>query len=365
MSSDQSTPAGAPPGGGRAARDGGRAAPSATRATALRDPRLMRAQRRHAWAILALPLAGSALAIGLAIGDGGVPWQALAILGVCYLLTYAGITVGFHRLLSHRAFETATWLRNLLAVLGCMAAQGPAIYWAANHRLHHIRSDRDGDPHSPRIAHGRALGRWEGFWHAQIGWTFNHTPADVFANARDLTRDRSLMKINQRYLWWVALGLAVPALAGLLMLGDAYGALLGLLWGGAVRLTLSYHFTNAINSVTHIVGTRPFGGRNTSTNFWPIALPTLGEAWHNNHHAFPTSARFGLDWREPDIGWWIIRGLEAAGLARNIRRPAPESIAARRAAAADQRAMPGPSVDLGRPDAKDGDARDGDEDLAA
>ncbi|KYO49987.1 MAG: acyl-CoA desaturase [Tistrella sp.] len=298
------------------------------------DPRLRRAQARHAFAILVLPAIGSLIAIGLAVHDGGVPAAALMILLVSYMATYAGITVGLHRLFAHRAFETTPWLRAVFAVLGCMAAQGPAIYWAANHRVHHIRSDRDGDPHSPRIANGRQLGRWEGFWHAQAGWTFSHRPADVFAVTRDLTRDRLLMWINQRYLWWVALGLILPALAGALAIGGIQGAVLGLLWGGAVRLTLSYHFTNAINSLTHMIGTRPFGGRNTSTNLWPIALPTLGEAWHNNHHAFPTSARFGLAVWEVDIGWWIIRSLEAVGLAWNVRRPLPESISAKRAAAA-------------------------------
>ncbi|MFC4161442.1 acyl-CoA desaturase [Chitinimonas lacunae] len=278
------------------------------------------AQRWHAWLILLLPTVAVAVAAGLAVGGHLRPWQPLLALGL-YLLTILAITVSFHRQLSHRAFKAGPVLTGLFAIIGSMAAQGPPIYWVSNHRRHHRYVDRDGDPHSPGNDAGRPLQGLAGFWHAHAGWTFGHRLSNSIHLCPDLLQNRTLTWVNRHYFKWVALGLIVPTLLGYAIEGSLAGAGFGLLWGGGVRLFITYHLTNAINSVTHLWGYRNYDTRDSSRNSLWLGLLTLGEGWHNNHHADPAAARFGRRWWEIDLGWLLIALLGRLGLARDIRRP--------------------------------------------
>lgn len=249
----------------------------------------------------------------------------LAIAVAMYLLTAAGITVGFHRLLTHRSFQTPKALEHLFAALGSMAVQGPVIAWVADHRKHHAHADEEGDPHSPHIGHGEGVrGVLAGLWHAHTGWLFStQGRADWKRYAPDLYEDPTMRAINRRFLPLVLLGLALPALAGLAV-GGLPGAATGLLWGGLVRVFFVHHITWSINSVCHFLGTRRFDTDDHSTNVFWLALPSLGESWHHNHHAFPRSAAHGLRRWELDPSALIIAAMEKVGLARNVVRIAPE-----------------------------------------
>lgn len=282
----------------------------------------------HASAIVVIPTAGSLVAGILAL-QSGVGAMEISLLLSFYLLTLIGITVGFHRHFSHCSFQAYPAVRVALAILGAMACQGPLVYWVSNHRRHHQFSDLPGDPHSPYYDGERALSGWRGFFHAHMEWTFSHEITNSFLFAKDLIKDPLISRVNQLYYAWVGLSLGLPVAIGWGSTGTVEGAWLGFLWGGCVRLFLTYHFTNAIDSVTHLYGRRPFDTRENSTNNLWIALPTLGESWHNNHHAFPQSAIFGLKGWQVDIGGWVVRGLEALGLAWDVKRPSQDAIAAK------------------------------------
>jgi len=250
----------------------------------------------------------------------------LAILAFMYLVTGLGVTIGFHRLLTHRSFQTFKPVEYLFAILGSMAVQGPVNTWVADHRKHHAHTDKEGDPHSPHVGHGEGVrGVLGGLWHAHVGWTFTgHGKADQRKYARDLYEDRGMRLISNLFPVWVLLGLAIPFGLGWLVTGTVSGALFGLLWGGAVRIFLVHHITWSVNSVCHFLGSRRFEVEDESTNVFWLALPSFGEAWHHNHHAFPRSARHGLKRWELDPSAWIITGMEKVGLARNVIRISPE-----------------------------------------
>jgi stearoyl-CoA desaturase (delta-9 desaturase) len=271
-----------------------------------------------------LPVAGLVLAVVL-LWNRFVGAGALGIMAVMYVLTGIGVTVGLHRLLAHRSFEAAPAVRGTLAVLGTMAMQGPVIRWVTNHRKHHVYTDEEGDPHSPHLTGRRGiLGAIVGLWHSHVGWIFKRERAPYERYARDLVKDPVILFVDRTALLWVALGLALPAAAGFLFTGTLAGAGIGLLWGGAVRIFLVHHMTFAINSLCHFVGRRRFDTDDHSRNVFWLAPLSMGESWHNNHHAFPTSAFHGLRRRELDLGGWVIRGLEAARLAHNVQRVSPE-----------------------------------------
>jgi stearoyl-CoA desaturase (delta-9 desaturase) len=255
----------------------------------------------------------------------------LVIALVMYLLTAMGITVGFHRLLTHRSFQTAKPLEYTFAVLGSLAVQGPTIAWVADHRKHHAHTDEEGDPHSPHVApDGGVRGVFSGLWHAHSGWLMStQGRADWKRYAPDLYEDRGMRWISRNFPWLVLASLAVPALAGYLVTGTAVGALTGFLWGGLVRIFFVHHVTWSVNSVCHFLGSRRFDTDDHSTNVFWLALPSLGESWHHNHHAFPRSAKHGLKRWEPDPSALIITGLEKLGLARNVIRISPERQAER------------------------------------
>jgi stearoyl-CoA desaturase (delta-9 desaturase) len=242
-----------------------------------------------------------------------------------YFLTFVGITVGLHRLGAHRAFHADDGVRAVLFGLGAMAGQGPLSYWIANHRRHHALSDRDGDVHSPHVAGPRRLGAVRGLWHAHVGWTFDHELTNVLTFGKDLLRDPLIARMNRAYYPLLATGVLLPAIACGLATRSLHGVLLGLLWGGAVRLFATYHATAAINSIAHRFGGRPYDTRDESRNNLWLVIPTLGDGWHNNHHASPSSAFIGHEWWQLDIGAWVIRALEVTGLAIDVKRPRLEA----------------------------------------
>ena len=255
----------------------------------------------------------------------------LVIAVVMYLLTAIGITVGYHRLLTHRSFQTSKPVEYGFAILGSMAVQGPPLDWVADHRKHHAHTDEEGDPHSPHVGHdGGVLGVLGGLWHAHTGWLFStQGRADWKRYAADLYEDRGMRKISRAFPWLVLATLAIPTLAGYLVTGTLLGALTGLLWGGLVRIFFVHHVTWSVNSVCHFLGSRRFDVDDRSTNVFWLAIPSLGESWHHNHHAFPRSAVHGLKRSEIDPSALIISLMEKLGLARNVIRISPERQAER------------------------------------
>ena len=266
--------------------------------------------------------------------------RELAIFAFMYMLTAIGVTVGFHRLLTHRAFQTSAPMRYLLAILGSMSLQGPVIDWVADHRKHHTFTDQEGDPHSPHAGHGAGLrGMVAGLWHAHVGWLFSsHGQASSRRFAPDLLEDRGMRAINRNFPWIALASLVVPFLLGFALSGGSLiAAFAALLWGGLVRIFLVHHITWSINSICHFFGRRRFETDDQSTNVFWLALPSLGEAWHHNHHAFPQSAFHGLRWYELDPSGWLILGMAKIGLARDVVRVSSERERAKLASEAPKR----------------------------
>jgi stearoyl-CoA desaturase (Delta-9 desaturase) len=269
-----------------------------------------------------VPLFGVAAAIVL-LWNRAVDAGDLALLGVLYLLTGLGVTVGYHRLLTHRAFQTYPWMERVFAILGSMSVQGSVLDWVADHRKHHAHTDREGDPHSPHVGHGSGL---RGLWYAHVGWLWHSQgQADWKRYAAELYEDPKMRRIGKRFPALVLMSLIVPTVAGFVIHGFTLdGALRGYLWGGLVRIFLVHHVTWSINSVCHFFGRRRFDIDDQSTNVGWLAVLSFGESWHHNHHAFPRSAFHGLRRTEVDISGWVIAGLERVGLAWNVVRVSPE-----------------------------------------
>jgi stearoyl-CoA desaturase (delta-9 desaturase) len=292
-------------------------------------------ERAVTMAGVTLPLAGLVAAIAMLWGRG-FSWVDLGLLIGMYVATAIGITVGYHRLFTHKSFETVPLIKFLLAVLGSMALEGPMLKWVAMHRRHHQHSDDVDDPHSPHHHGGGLKGLVLGFWHAHVGWIFTKDPSDLSKYVGDLVRDRVLRLISNTWFLWAAVGLLLPALLGGLITRSWTGVLCGFLWGGLARIFLVHHITWSINSVCHLWGTRPFDSHDQSRNNLVFGVLGFGEGWHNNHHAFPTSARHGLFWWQIDFSYYIIRGLEFLRLAWKVRVPDPTRLAAKLAAGAAQ-----------------------------
>jgi stearoyl-CoA desaturase (Delta-9 desaturase) len=278
-----------------------------------------------------LPFVGVIAAIVL-LWNRAVDLTDLAILAVSYLVTAIGVTVGFHRLLTHRAFATYPWLEHTFAVMGSLSVQGSVMDWVADHRKHHAHTDVEGDPHSPHVGHGSGIA---GLWHAHTGWLLEtQGQADWSKYARDLYDDPAMRSIGRSFPLLAFLSLAAPTLAGWALHDFTLsGALQGLVWGGLVRIFLVHHVTWSVNSICHFFGTRRFEIDDRSTNVAWLSLLSLGESWHHNHHAFPRSATHGLRRWEVDPSAWIIGGLERAGLAWNVIRISPERQRAKAAVA--------------------------------
>jgi stearoyl-CoA desaturase (delta-9 desaturase) len=281
--------------------------------------------------VFGVPPAALVTAGWLAWG-GALRWQDLLVLAITYTLSGLGVTVGYHRLFTHRSFKTTRALRALLAVLGSMAVEGPLLEWVATHRKHHRFSDQPGDPHSPHLDHATGWrGALRGLGHAHVGWMFRGKDmANPARYAKDLLADGDLRFISRTFPLWVAVGLAFPFGLGVALTGSLAGGLTGLLWGGAVRVFLLHHATFSINSLCHYFGRRPFATSDQSHNLAWLAPIAFGEAWHNNHHAFPTSARHGLGRWQLDPSAWLISGMERCHVAWDVVRISPERQQAKR-----------------------------------
>ncbi len=278
--------------------------------------------------VVTLPFIAFLVAVVLLWETRAVGAVDISLLVFMHVVAGLGITVGFHRMLTHRSFETGPWVRGAFTAFGSLAIEGRPVHWVADHRRHHAYSDEPGDPHSPHVDdHGEEYeGFWgalRGAWHAHMGWFFadGQTPAARFAP--DLLKDRVVMAIDRRFGWFVVLSLVIPGVLGFVLTGGSWlGALTGAFWGGAVRIFITHHVTWSVNSICHMFGRRPFDSDDKSTNNWLLAIPTLGEAWHHNHHAFPTSAFHGLRrWQKAmDPSGWVVWSLEKTGLAWNVKR---------------------------------------------
>jgi len=299
---------------------------------------MTRAHRISNLVAVVLPFVAFLLAIVL-LWNKAIGWSDVAIFAAFYVFTGFGITIGYHRLFTHRAFETSTPMRVAFAIAGSMAVEGSVITWVADHRKHHAFADEEGDPHSPHVdAEDGWRGALKGLWHAHVGWmlTDSHGRASARRYAPDLVKDRPIRWVNSTFFFWIALTLLLPALAGFLLTGFSLkGAATGFLWGGLVRIFLLHHVTWSINSVCHFFGRRRFEIEDESRNVFWLALPSLGESWHHNHHAFPTSAFHGLRPLErlADPSGLTIALLEKVGLVRNVVRVSPEKQAVKAIAA--------------------------------
>jgi stearoyl-CoA desaturase (delta-9 desaturase) len=253
----------------------------------------------------------------------------IALFFAMWLVTGLGISAGYHRLFTHRAYKAVKPVRVVLAVMGSMAALGPLISWSAMHRRHHQCADATGDMHSPNL-HGKTLrGRIRGMVHAHLTWMIKHEYPNIVHYTPDLLEDRTVLRVSRNYLWWIVLGLVIPAALGGLVAGSPVGALNGFLWGGVVRMFVVSQSISALNSISHTIGSRPFRLRDNSRNNLVLGLLVWGEGWHHNHHAFPASASFGLSWHRIDISYWFILVLKGLGLASDVRVPARQQIASR------------------------------------
>ena len=281
-------------------------------------------------AVIVPPL-GIAVAAGLLWGVA-FHWVDVAILVGFYVVCAFGTTIGFHRYFTHKGFETRTPVKAVLAVLGCMTMQGPLIQWVTDHRKHHALSDQPGDPHSPHVGHGEGpWGAVKGFVHAHVGWLFQNLGMEEGREyGKDLYDDRLLVWIDRLYLLWVALTLGLPFLLGYLIGGSWQRGVEAMVWGGLIRIFLYQHATFSVNSICHMFGSQDFRTRDEARNNWLVALLVFGEGWHNNHHAFPASARHGLGRLQFDVSWWVIRALEKLRLVWNVKVPSATQLERRR-----------------------------------
>jgi stearoyl-CoA desaturase (Delta-9 desaturase) len=273
--------------------------------------------------VAAAPLAWgwglSRLDIGLAVGF--------------YLLSGFGVTVGFHRHFTHRAFTANRGLRNGLALAGSLALQGDVITWVADHRRHHAFSDKEGDPHSPWRFGTTPAALARGFWHAHTGWLFGRDRTNAARFAPDLLADRDIARLSRQFALWTTVSLLAPALLGGLLTLSWWGALSALFWAGLVRVAVLHHVTWSINSICHMIGARPFASRDKATNVWPLAILSMGESWHNLHHADPTCARHGVRPGQIDMSARLIWVFEKLGWASQVRWPTRARLARLDAAA--------------------------------
>ncbi|MEU2350296.1 acyl-CoA desaturase [Modestobacter sp. NPDC049651] len=281
------------------------------------------------YAFVVLPFVALAIAVP-SLWGWGLSWTDVVLFGVFYAITGLGITVGYHRHFTHGSFKAKTPLRVALAIAGCMAAQGPVVQWVADHRRHHAFSDREGDPHSPWRYGTDLRALTKGMFHAHVGWLFDRRQTNPQRYAPDLLKDATLNRTSDLFGLWLVLGLVLPTAIGGLVTMSWTGAWTAFFWAGLVRIALLHHVTWSVNSICHTIGNRPFAARDKSTNFWPLALLSFGESWHNLHHADPTCARHGALRGQVDISARTIWVFEKLGWARDVKWPDPVRLAAKR-----------------------------------
>ncbi|MDO8516456.1 MAG: acyl-CoA desaturase [bacterium] len=260
----------------------------------------------------------------------GVNGFYLALFAVFYTFTLLGISIGNHRLFTHSSYKATTFIKYVAGIWSGMAVEGSLFKWCAKHREHHKESDKKSDPHSPHHHGDGVKGMLKGLWHAHVGWMYSDIDTDREKFIPDLLKDKSLQVIDRLQLVWIILGFVLPASIGWIVTESFTGALLGCLWGGLIRIFILHHVTWSINSICHYFGYRSFETNDMSTNNPTLAPISGGESWHNNHHAFPWSARHGLRWWEIDWSWYVIRGLEKLHLVTDVRIPSKEQMDALR-----------------------------------
>ena len=294
---------------------------------------VQRAQLAVTLLIVGLPLAGVVLA-ATSLLHGSATAVNLSLLLIFYVITGLGITAGFHRLFTHRSFTANRGLRIGLAIAGSLAFEGGVISWVATHRRHHAYSDRPGDPHSPHRHGSGLLGQLRGVAHAHLGWLFGTDVTSVSQYAPDLEADADLRRIDRAFPLFCLVSLGLPMLAGFLLTGTLRGSITALVWGGLIRIFVLHHVTWSVNSLCHLVGSRPFKTRRSdrATNLWPLALVSFGDSWHNLHHSDPTSARHGVDPGQIDLAAGFIRLCERLGWATKVSWPDASRVAGRRCA---------------------------------
>jgi len=292
--------------------------------------------RKKTWEQVALglfvvvPLA-AVLAAGFVMWGWGLGYHDVVIAWAMYWIAGHGITVGFHRYFTHGAFKAKRPMRIAFAVAGTLAIQGPVIRWVADHRKHHAYSDQEEDPHSPWRYGEDFRSLTKGLYHAHIGWLFDIEQTDPTRYAPDMLADDDIVRVSRWFPQLTAVSLLLPALVGGLWSMSWQGALTAFFWGSLVRVSLLHHVTWSINSICHTFGSTPFKTRDKSRNVWWLALPSMGESWHNLHHADPTAARHGVLRGQLDTSARLIRWFEKAGWVYNVRWPTKERIASRRA----------------------------------
>jgi stearoyl-CoA desaturase (delta-9 desaturase) len=271
-----------------------------------------------------IPFVALAAAVPVAWG-WGLSWRDVGIALVAYLVSGFGATVGFHRYFTHGSFKVRRWLRVTLAAVGSLSLEGEVIQWVADHRRHHAYTDREGDPHSPWRYGTSAFGLLRGLYHAHCGWLFQRQWSNRERFAPDLMADRDIVRVDRLFPALAVVSLLTPPLVGGLVSWSWQGAVSGMFWGSLVRVALLHHVTWSINSICHVYGERPFKTRagDRAANFWPLAVLSFGESWHNSHHADPTCARHGVLRGQLDPTARIIRWLEQAGWAYDVRWPRP------------------------------------------
>ena len=285
-------------------------------------------EQMYATIAVIVPTLGFIAAIWWA-ANYGFSWVDLALLVGMYSLTNLGITAGFHRFFAHRSFKTGRVMEVLLAIAGSMALQGPVLFWCAIHRKHHQCSETPEDPHSP-YQHGEGIkGFLKGLWHSHIGWMLNGNLENWARYVPDLLKDKLIFKMNYWYFYWVLLGLLIPAVLGGLLTTSWQGMISGLLWGGFARMFLLHHTSWNIGSICHLYGFQPYETKDESRNNLICALLVFGEGWHNNHHAFPSSARHGLKWWQFDLTYLVIQLLEKIGLVWDVNLPTQKMLEAK------------------------------------
>jgi stearoyl-CoA desaturase (Delta-9 desaturase) len=312
------------------------ATPTATTPTASRagpggpKPILAPPKPRHERLLIGvftvLPMLALVAAVPLAWG-WGLSWLDIGLAAVFYLVSALGVTVGFHRHFTHRAFKANRGLRNGLAVAGSLALQGDVITWTADHRRHHAFTDKEGDPHSPWLFGNTPAALARGFFHAHLGWLFGRDRTNAARFTPDLLADRDIARISKLFPLLTVASLVAPALLGGLITMSWWGALTALFWAGFVRVAVLHHITWSINSICHMIGERPFTAQGKATNFWPLAIVSMGESWHNLHHADPTCARHGVRPGQIDITARVIWALEKLGWAHDVRWPTQQRLA--------------------------------------
>jgi stearoyl-CoA desaturase (delta-9 desaturase) len=274
---------------------------------------------------VAIPMLALVAAIPFAWG-WGLGWLDIGLAAAGYTVTCLGVTVGFHRYFTHGAFKARRWLRVTLALVGSMAVQGPILHWVADHRRHHAFSDREGDPHSPWVFGSSPVALARGFWHAHLGWLFERDLTNQHRFAPDLLADKDLRLVHRLFGVCTLATLALPSLIAGLVTWSWWSAVTAFFWAGLVRVAVLHHVTWSINSICHMVGRRPFAARDRSANFWPLAVLSMGESWHNLHHADPTCARHGVGRGQVDVSARLIWLFERAGWVYDVRWPTPRRL---------------------------------------